>query len=157
MGRISFVNAGDTVDDMVSVNPADEIPGGPPRPEWQAHRSFFFPVAGEPMQLYEIRLAPGTDIRPHAHHEDEIVYITAGEIHVGRRVLPVGSAIYVERDTLYGLRAGPEGCTFLNFRPGLTAGYISKAELLARRAADRTSTEPNTAPEPNAAAEEPAR
>lgn len=139
MGKINFVAVGDTVDDMVSVNPADEVPGEPPRPEWQAHRSFYFPVDGERMQLYEIRLDPDTEIRPHAHHEDEIVYITAGQIHVGRRVLPVGSAIYVERDTLYGLRAGPEGCTFLNFRPGLTAGYISKAELVARRTAARTA------------------
>jgi quercetin dioxygenase-like cupin family protein len=136
MGKIHFVIASDTVDDMVSVNPADETPGEAPRPEWQAHRSFYFPLTDERMQLYEIRLAPDTEIRPHAHHEDEIVYITDGEIHVGRRVLPVGSAIYVERDTLYGLRAGPEGCTFLNFRPGLTAGYISKADVVARRRAD---------------------
>lgn len=144
MGKISFVNTGDSVDDMVSVNPADEVPGQPPRPEWQARRSFFFPKQDERMQLYEIRLAPGTDIHPHAHHEDEIVYITAGEIHVGKRVLGAGSAIYVERDTLYGLRAGPEGCTFLNFRPGLTAGYITKADVIARRTANRHNTTDRT-------------
>jgi quercetin dioxygenase-like cupin family protein len=137
MGKITFVNAVDCVLDEVSVNPREETKTGP-RPEWQAERAYYLPVADERLQLFEIRLKPHTDVHPHAHSEDEIIVVTAGEIHVGRRVLGPGAAVYVEQETLYGFRAGPDGCTFLNFRPGTKAGYIGKDELMARRASART-------------------
>jgi quercetin dioxygenase-like cupin family protein len=141
MSKITFVTHGETVRDSVSVNPADEPDPTQPRPEWQAQRFRFFPVSDEHLQLFEIHLAPGTEVHPHAHAEDEIIVITSGEIHVGRRVLPAGAAVYVERESLYGFRAGPDGCVFLNFRPGVTAGYIAKRDLMARRTASRASAD----------------
>ena len=32
--------------------------------------------------------------------------------------------------TLYAFPAGPDGCTFLNFRPRADASYIRKSEFL---------------------------
>jgi hypothetical protein len=121
--------------DNVSVNPREEPVDAAPHEEWQAERAYYFPIKDERLQLFEIRLQPNTDVHAHAHREDEIIVITAGEIHVGRRVLGVGAAVYVEQETLYGFKAGPAGCTFLNFRPGTTAGYIGKDELMAQRRA----------------------
>jgi quercetin dioxygenase-like cupin family protein len=137
--KITFVPHADSVRDMVTVNPADETDPANPNPEWQAERFRFFPVTDERLQLFEIHLAPGTEVHPHAHAEDEIIAVIEGEIHVGKRVLPAGSAVYVEKESLYAFKAGPTGAVFLNFRPGWNAGYIAKRDLLAHRAASRAA------------------
>lgn len=85
------------------------------------------------LQLFELRLDPGTRGEAHAHVEDEIIVVVEGELRFGARTLTAGSSVMVPGGTLYGFVAGPEGCTFLNFRPRADTTYITKAELLADR------------------------
>ena len=54
----------------------------------------------------------------HAHSEDELIFVTSGQIRLGQRLFDAGTAIGIAADTLYGLSPGPEGMTFVNFRPG---------------------------------------
>lgn len=93
----------------------------------------YFPQDGETLELFHIDLGPGAHIEPHAHTEDEIVYVLSGAIHLGARVLGPGDALYVAKDTLYSFDVGPEGCSFLNFRPTDKVGYLSKEAFLAER------------------------
>lgn len=99
------------------------------------------PVDDESLQLFEVELEPNTKIKPHAHSAAEIILISAGEILVGSRSCPAGTAIYVDSNTLYGFKAGPEGCRFYNFRGVPKASYITKDELLASRQRDGASPE----------------
>lgn len=59
----------------------------------------------------------------HSHSEDEIIFVTAGEIRLGNRLCPPGTALAIAADTLYSFTAGPEGLSFVNFRAG-TPGDI---------------------------------
>jgi quercetin dioxygenase-like cupin family protein len=81
------------------------------------------------LQLFEVRCSPNLAIDSHAHGEDEIFYVVEGEIHLGRQVCPAGSAVFIAGNTLYGFRAGPEGCRFLNFRPRVDRTYVPKSEF----------------------------
>jgi uncharacterized cupin superfamily protein len=77
-------------------------------------------------------------VLPHAHDEDEIIYVLEGSLEVGDRSYPAGSAIAVPAMTLYGFAAGPTGLRYLNFRARASARpYISKSEFLAERLARR--------------------
>jgi quercetin dioxygenase-like cupin family protein len=102
--------------------------------ELRAAISAYFPKeGGERLQLFELHMEPGDRAESHAHTEDEIIVIIDGEMHMGNRVLPKGSALYIEKDTLYAFGTGPEGCTFLNFRPSELSGYLTKDEFMAQR------------------------
>jgi hypothetical protein len=57
----------------------------------------------------------------HSHSEDEIIFIVSGEIRLGRKLFPAGTAIAIPGDTLYSFTAGPDGMAFVNFRAGLPA------------------------------------
>jgi quercetin dioxygenase-like cupin family protein len=85
------------------------------------------------LQLFEIRLEPGLEVGTHAHADDEIVYVVDGELHVGRRVCGPGSSFFVPGNTLYGFRAGPEGCRYLNFRAQADATYFTKEHFVDAR------------------------
>ena len=74
------------------------------------------PIDGESLQLFEVKLDPDTEIQPRAHSAAEIIVVTAGEVVFGAQRCPVGTAVFVDANTLYGFRAGPEGCRFYNFR-----------------------------------------
>jgi hypothetical protein len=52
----------------------------------------------------------------HLHTEDEIIFVVKGSMSVGRRQLPVGSALAIDANTVYGFSAGEGGLTFVNFR-----------------------------------------
>jgi hypothetical protein len=80
-----------------------------------------------------VRCDPDQQFNSHAHEEDEIMFVLEGELHIGRRVLPYGSAIFIPAHTLYAFRSGPTGLTFLNFRPRADGTYITRAELAAPR------------------------
>lgn len=54
----------------------------------------------------------------HAHAEDEIILVTAGQMRLGRRLYPAGTALKVSAGTFYGFTAGPVGLDFINFRAG---------------------------------------
>ena len=81
------------------------------------------------LQLFELRLAPGTRGESHAHVEDEIIVVVEGELRFGARTLGVGSSVMVPGGTLYAFQAGADGCRFLNFRPRADGSYIPKAEF----------------------------
>jgi quercetin dioxygenase-like cupin family protein len=87
-------------------------------------------------ELFEVKFGPGTAVQPHAHLCDEIIYVIAGQLILGSRVLDPGSSVFIAGQTLYSFRAGPEGVHFVNFRPRSGAGYLSKDEFMARRGSD---------------------
>jgi len=55
----------------------------------------------------------------HSHSEDEIIFVTAGAVRLGPKLFGPGTAVQIAADTLYSLSAGPEGLSFINFRPGM--------------------------------------
>lgn len=52
----------------------------------------------------------------HSHSEDEIIFIVSGQIRLGRKLFPEGTAIAIPADRLYTFTPGPEGMRFVNFR-----------------------------------------
>jgi quercetin dioxygenase-like cupin family protein len=107
-----------------------------PAEEVQEHRSaarIVHPGTDSELQLYEGRFLSGVNIDPHAHRGDQIIYVTEGQLHFGRRVLGPGSSIYIKGHTLYGFKIGPQGARFLNFRPTRDRSYISKEQFAAER------------------------
>jgi redox-sensitive bicupin YhaK (pirin superfamily) len=86
------------------------------------------------LQLFEIRLEPGLEVTTHAHADDEIVYVVEGELHFGRRVCGAGSSFFIPGKTLYGFRAGPQGCRYLNFRAQADSTYFGKDDIVDARA-----------------------
>ena len=64
-------------------------------------------------------LEPGHVAQPHAHSQDEVIYITEGEITLGDRTCGPGTVIFLERDTEYGFTVSANGVRFLIIRPGL--------------------------------------
>jgi hypothetical protein len=48
-------------------------------------------------------------------------------------VARAGDSVLIPGLTVYGFRAGPAGCRFLNFRPRRDRTYYSRADLVARR------------------------
>ena len=101
---------------------------------------FLHPGSDTELYLHEARTLPNTEIAVHAHRTDEIILVTAGELHLGARVLRPGSSVYIPADTLYGFTAGPEGVRFLNFRAVRDNSHVLKEDFLAERAASRSSS-----------------
>jgi len=91
---------------------------------------------GEPgkLQLFEIQLEPGLEISTHAHADDEIIVIVDGELHLGRRVCAAGASLFIPGNTLYGFRAGPQGCRYLNFRARADSTFFTKEDIVEARA-----------------------
>ncbi|HMG40820.1 MAG TPA: cupin domain-containing protein [Acidimicrobiales bacterium] len=90
--------------------------------------------AADELELFEVTREPGAVSAPHAHVEDEIMYILEGSVHFGNREVGVGSAVFVPAWTLYGFRVGDQGVRFLNFRPRSSERKIVfKEEFLAER------------------------
>ena len=56
----------------------------------------------------------------HMHPEDEIIFVTGGNIRLGNRLYEAGAALAVTRDTFYGFHPGPTGLSFVTFRPSAT-------------------------------------
>lgn len=54
--------------------------------------------------------------RAHTHSADEIIYVLAGTMRLGRRLLGPGTSLCIGGGTRYAQSAGPGGCTFLNYR-----------------------------------------
>ena len=53
----------------------------------------------------------------HSHSEDELIFVTGGSIRLGNAIHGPGAALFVAADTNYGFSTGPEGLSFINFRP----------------------------------------
>lgn len=52
----------------------------------------------------------------HSHSEDEIIFVTAGEMSLGHKLYGPGTALAIAADTLYSFSPGPSGLSFVNFR-----------------------------------------
>jgi quercetin dioxygenase-like cupin family protein len=83
-------------------------------------------------QLFEVEFAPDSEVKIHAHEEDEIIFVLTGQMQVGSRVLGPGASVFIKGNTLYGFKVGHQGMTFLNFRPRLDATFITRDEFLER-------------------------
>ncbi len=95
------------------------------------------PGGAEELQLFEVMAAgPGQRADVHAHLESEIIYIVAGEMHLGVHVLKPGDSVQIEGLSLYSFHAGPEGLRFLNFRARKDHTYFTPAELAAFKKLD---------------------
>ncbi len=76
--------------------------------------------------LHEAHL-PGSQPQPpeerqrgvHSHTEHEIIFVIDGDIRLGTKLYGAGTAVSIAADTLYNFTAGPDGLSFINFRPGL--------------------------------------
>ena len=66
----------------------------------------------------------------HSHSEDEIIFVTGGQIRLGTKLCGPGTALAIAADTLYSFTPGPEGLSFVNFRAG-TPGDIRFANGMA--------------------------
>lgn len=55
----------------------------------------------------------------HAHSEDEVIFVTSGQIRLGAKLYGPGTAVAIAANSLYSFLPGPEGLHFINFRPGL--------------------------------------
>lgn len=53
----------------------------------------------------------------HAHPEDEVIFVTEGRIRLGAKLFERGTALAIAAHTLYGFSPGPEGVSFITFRP----------------------------------------
>jgi hypothetical protein len=84
-------------------------------------------------ELIAVRLPADFKVEAHAHVEDEIVVVTEGSVIFGKQVYGIGSSVFIPKMTLYGFQAGPEGLTFLNFRPTRSPGLLTKDDFLAKR------------------------
>src|SRR4051812_37951675 len=108
MGTIRFVAAEEPsyvrVSDMYdeSSEAAARMRAKIPQEEMDGQAvGFIFPGGEDELQLFEVRCDPDVTFNTHAHDEDEIMYVLRGEIILGRRHYPAGSAIYIPGKTLY--------------------------------------------------------
>ena len=82
--------------------------------------------------LHENRFAPGgPPLEVHCHSADEVIFVTSGSMIAGARALRAGSALAVAARTYYGFAVGPEGLSFVNFRP-VASAYATAAERVFR-------------------------
>ncbi|MCB2060134.1 MAG: hypothetical protein R3E09_08950 [Novosphingobium sp.] len=75
--------------------------------------------------LHENHFGPGEAPPPeesergvHCHSEDEIIFVTNGQIRLGNKLCGPGTALAIAADTMYSFTPGPEGLSFINFRAG---------------------------------------
>ncbi len=60
--------------------------------------------------------AAGKETPVHSHSENEIIFVTAGSMRIGRREYGPGSALAIAANTKYGFFSGQDGLSFVNFR-----------------------------------------
>jgi hypothetical protein len=67
--------------------------------------------------LHESILESDGEVPLHSHSEDEVILIIDGDMLIGNRLCGPGTVLAINRNTLYSLKAGKSGATFINFRP----------------------------------------
>jgi mannose-6-phosphate isomerase-like protein (cupin superfamily) len=145
MATIKFVNGKDrnftSVEERAKTDPQlaeamKHFPPGEGNGDLFTHHS----GSSDEPQLLEVRFPANNKVEAHAHDADEILVVTEGEIHFGKQVYGVGSSVFIPKMTLYSFQAGPNGLTFLNFRPTKSHGAIFKDTFMEmRRREDHTS------------------
>jgi hypothetical protein len=68
------------------------------------------------LSLIWLRLASNYQLPRHSHTGDCLYYVTAGEVHLGNRVVEAGEGFFVPSDAPYAYTAGPGGAEVLEFR-----------------------------------------
>lgn len=136
MPKITFRSSDDVPEFMgpeefQSTGAYDGVPSDERDPDGEGEGAIrvFFPGSPTEPQLFEIKLGANQSVEAHAHYENEIIYVTQGQLQFGAKVCGVGSAISIPGKTLYAFKAGPEGVQFLNFRPIGAFGRLSKERL----------------------------
>ena len=87
------------------------------------------PGGEDEVQLFDVKFDPNRQTEVHAHEQDEIVYVVAGQMLFGQHSLNPGDSIHIPAMTLYSFRAGPQGLQFINFRPRKDVTYYNRAEF----------------------------
>ncbi len=103
---------------VMHVDEAPWTQGGPAQPE--SYPGYSEQLIGDLKKgpwVFVMKLAPGFVGPPHAHSNDEVMYILEGEMIMENRSCGPGTVIYLESETEYGFTVGPEGVRFLNMRP----------------------------------------
>ncbi len=54
----------------------------------------------------------------HSHDENEIIFVTKGQMQLGNKLAGPGTALAIAAGTMYSFLPGPEGLSFVNFRAG---------------------------------------
>jgi hypothetical protein len=54
---------------------------------------------------------------PHSHSQDELIHVLSGQITLGRTTMGPGDTLYVQAHRRYTFTGGPDGFSFLNYRP----------------------------------------
>ena len=132
MGRVRIVEAGladwKPVHEAVKPEVAEKMSSA----ERDADVNIIHPGTNNEPQLFEASIAPNAKVSLHAHEADEIIYVLAGEMRIGRKKLGPGASVFVAGKTLYGFSAGPAGVRFLNFRGDANTSFITQEEYMAR-------------------------
>lgn len=85
-----------------------------------------------------IRYWPGSEVPVHFHTVDYCSIVVEGSIEVTRRVYQPGSMRFVRANTAYGpLKAGPEGCTVIDFFAGGSPDKPVETHFIERAESDR--------------------
>jgi quercetin dioxygenase-like cupin family protein len=137
VGKIAISNLDDTESTRAIDNMDEERRTRFSQGELECERRRLFPVGDESLELFEIKFAPNSEAQAHGHSTAEIIYVTQGELRLGAHIAGPGTAIYIDANTLYGFKVGPEGATFLNFRAEPRPAYLFKEDLAAIRAEGR--------------------
>ena len=135
MARVSIVKAEDAQWRIVREASPPDIARKLSEGELDSSACMHQPGTEETPQLFEIKFLPGATVAAHAHDQDEIMYVLAGEMHVGTQVLKPGSSLSVPGKTVYGFAAGKEGLHILNFRPRTDFTFHTPEEIRAARPA----------------------
>src|SRR4030095_981817 len=83
-------------------------------------------ASGSTLWLHENKFAPtpptaepmDAEAGVHCHTEDEVIFVVAGQIQLAPRLYDRGTAVAIAANTYYSFLPGPNGLTFINFRPG---------------------------------------
>jgi quercetin dioxygenase-like cupin family protein len=79
------------------------------------------------------RYDPGLVIEKHSHCADEVIYVLEGELRVGERRCPAGTALVLERGTPFGpVIAGERGAVLFEVFSG-EPGHVSEDPAGFRR------------------------
>jgi hypothetical protein len=82
----------------------------------QAAKVLFKGAGPEGFSLVHARFEAGFRLFRHSHSSDCLYVVTAGEAHMGTRVLKAGDGFFVQAEAPYTYTAGPDGVEVLEFR-----------------------------------------
>jgi quercetin dioxygenase-like cupin family protein len=110
----------------------------------ETHVYHYHRAGADKLNLFEVTMEPDTQLSPHGHKGDEILYVLEGEMRLGSRVLQPGTSVLIPGMTAYLVSAGPTGCRFLNFFGRVDENtYIHRDDLIKAPGSVDTVTAPH--------------